>query len=349
MPFVPEWAPNVHPLLVHFPIALSFVAALADAGALLSRRRALRQGAVGLYALAALGALAAFLTGRQAVDTIEPPPHAVSTLNAHADLALYTVWALGLYALLRIGLEAWDRRNRLAVHLPVALLGLGGVLLVWQTAEHGAALVFAHGVGVQATASGDVSHAPSVAPEAPGVVLTMTPVGGWSWQPTPGQRLPSDVSVLEGDRAAIHPLPAGSDSLFAFHLASGPLMLVAGEPVTGVQIETVLDLSGFDGTVALIHHVQDAVHYDFLAFDGARVVQGRRSGDRELVFEQAPVTLPGVVRLRATAQGTHFYGYVDGRSVVHGHGDAPETGRAGLRFEGSGTVRLGSLILTPIE
>jgi uncharacterized membrane protein len=40
MNLVPEWAPNVHPLVVHFPIALVIAAALADALALAVRRRA---------------------------------------------------------------------------------------------------------------------------------------------------------------------------------------------------------------------------------------------------------------------------------------------------------------------
>lgn len=50
MNLVPEWAPNVHPLIVHFPIALLFAAVLVDAAALAVRRRypGVRYAAVGL-------------------------------------------------------------------------------------------------------------------------------------------------------------------------------------------------------------------------------------------------------------------------------------------------------------
>ena len=353
MQLIPEWASNVHPLLVHFPIALSFAAALADTAALVTRRRALRLGAAGLYSLAALGVLAAFLTGRQAADTVEVPAQAVSTLTTHVDLALYTVWALGLYVLLRIGLAVWDQCGRLAVHLPAALLGIGGVVLVWQTAEHGAELVFAHGIGVRAEATAgdplDGSTAPDAAEDGAANTLSVTPDGGWTWRPTPGQSLPPEFDVLEGSRDNLHSAGAPGDSLASYHLEGGPVMLVAGEPRSGVQVEAVLDLSGFEGSAALVHHVRDAERYDFLAFDGTEVVQGRRAGDGQTVFGRGAVSPSDAFRVRVTAHGTHFYGYVDGRTVVHGHGSAPEAGRAGLRLEGSGTVRIGRIAVTPTE
>ena len=47
MTFIPDWAPNVHPMLVHFPIALLCVAVLLDAVALAMRKQAgLRLAAV---------------------------------------------------------------------------------------------------------------------------------------------------------------------------------------------------------------------------------------------------------------------------------------------------------------
>ena len=72
---VPDWAPNVHPLVVHFPVALLAVAAFVDAVALAVRRRHpwVRASAVGLYALGALGTAAAFLTGRERLGLGGPP------------------------------------------------------------------------------------------------------------------------------------------------------------------------------------------------------------------------------------------------------------------------------------
>ena len=101
---LPDWVPNVHPLVVHFPIALLLVAALVDAIALAVRKTHpwVQTSAVGLYALGALGAAAAFLTGRDASDEVDLPAQALTTLNAHADWALYLVWFAGLYALVRV-------------------------------------------------------------------------------------------------------------------------------------------------------------------------------------------------------------------------------------------------------
>ena len=36
---LPEWLPNVHPLVVHFPIALLIVALVADVVAVMWRRQ----------------------------------------------------------------------------------------------------------------------------------------------------------------------------------------------------------------------------------------------------------------------------------------------------------------------
>ena len=50
MNLVPDWAPNIHPLLVHFPIALLSTAAAADVvGWAFQRNKPLRQFATLLY------------------------------------------------------------------------------------------------------------------------------------------------------------------------------------------------------------------------------------------------------------------------------------------------------------
>ena len=55
MNIIPEWAPHVHPLLVHFPIALLITAAVLDLFALLLKHERLRFAAVLVYVLGALG------------------------------------------------------------------------------------------------------------------------------------------------------------------------------------------------------------------------------------------------------------------------------------------------------
>lgn len=345
---LPSWAPGWHPLVVHFPVALVVVAFVADGVAVALRRRDVAAGATALHVLAALGALGAFWTGQRASESADVPVAAVTTLTAHADMALYTVWWLGLYAMLRIGVGLYVPAIRPALFAPLAVLGLGGVILVAQTAERGGTLVYAHGVGVQPQ---EPASSRSVGSTATPDGLWHDADGGWTWNPVPGQPLPSGLVVIEGEAAALHAVPPGApgDSLVAFHLGGGTLLFVGGTPNAGVRIDAALDLSGFEGTVALVHHVQDAANYDFLSFSSEQTVLGRRQGAREIVFGRAAATPSSAFQTRVTAQGTHFYGHVNERAPIHGHGAAPAAGRAGLRLEGTGTVRVGRMSVTPIR
>ena len=340
---LPEWAPNVHPLVVHFPIALVVVAALADAVALVVRRRAYRVAAAALYAAAAVGAIAAYVTGNAAGESVLVEGGAVGALNAHADAARWAAWGLGAYGLLRLAVAVWDRRGRLALHLGLAALGLVGVGFVWVTAERGARLVFEYGVGVRAAERGVEAERTASSPGG----FTGTPGGGWRWEPAPGAGLPAAFDVLEGDAEALH-VTAEGDSVVVLHLDRGPVLLVAGEPAAGTQLDARLDASGFDGSVRLVHHLRDPECYDYLGLESGDAVQGRVAEGGETVFDRGAVTARGPVRLRVVGLGTHFRGYADGAMVTHGHGDAAPAGRAGLRLDGSGRLRLYDLEMTPL-
>lgn len=327
---LPDWAPNVHPLVVHFPIALLLVAALVDAIALAVRKTHpwVRTSAVGLYALGALGAAAAFLTGRDASDEVDLPAQALTTLNAHADWALYLVWFAGLYALVRVVALRYDRERRLAVHLPLAALGLVGLFLVQQTAERGGQMVYQYGVAV-AAASGD-AHAG---------------MEGIDMSAPPDTSVAARLDVLAGAPAQ------GS----AFTVTSGqPTLALLPDTLGDLEVSATLDLSGFTGTAALVHHVQDAQTYDFLALDRpasgeVTLRQGRVEGGDETTLDSGSAPLDGPAEIKAYAVGTHFRGYLGGEQLTHPHADAAPPGRVGLRLDGRGTVRVLALSATPVE
>lgn len=146
--------PNLHPLVVHFPIALLVTALVFDLSALMSRtRRWLDHGATLLYCLAALGAAAAWFSGLRAADAMwSMPGPAQAALSEHQDLGLYTMAATGILAVFRL-FVAWlarhDAKTPMGLfRLAALLLAFAVVCLAGLTADHGGALVYRHGMGV---------------------------------------------------------------------------------------------------------------------------------------------------------------------------------------------------------
>ncbi len=146
--------PNLHPAVVHFPLALLVTALFFDLLALVSRgRRWLDHGATLLYCLAALGAAAAWLSGLKAADSMwSMPGPAQAALSEHQDLGLQTMAAAIVLTAFRL-FVAWlarkDQRTPLGLFRVIAIAAaLGVVFLAGVTADHGGALVYRHGMGV---------------------------------------------------------------------------------------------------------------------------------------------------------------------------------------------------------
>ena len=149
MQLIPAWAPNVHPMIVHFPIVLVMLAALAD---LIHVVRPGMRGpgalAPSLYMLGALASVSAYVSGRVAAATVFIPGMAHGLVDEHHNWALATMISFVVLATLRpvgrlVGLA--DTRTTRLVFLA---LGLAVLVLVQQTAERGARLVYEQGVGV---------------------------------------------------------------------------------------------------------------------------------------------------------------------------------------------------------
>ena len=152
MPFghlwLPEWAPNLHPVLVHFPIALLVTAVAVDFLAVCSRDGSFARRATGFYALGATCLLVTYLSGRDAAATVFTPGMAHATVQEHWAWALWTtVYFVALTGGRLLGRGRLSRGGR-GVRGLFLLAGTCGVLFLTITAERGARLVYQYGVGV---------------------------------------------------------------------------------------------------------------------------------------------------------------------------------------------------------
>jgi uncharacterized membrane protein len=149
MTLLADWAPAVHPLIVHFPIGWWVAAVLVDLYSLAFPRAAWADlGGAFLYPAAAAAALAAYLSGRQAAALALVPGMAHPIVQQHWNWALATTIAFGAVALSRVWSRTRGHSPRSAVRLALFGAALIALALLVQTGHRGARLVFEQGVGV---------------------------------------------------------------------------------------------------------------------------------------------------------------------------------------------------------
>jgi uncharacterized membrane protein len=349
--------PNLHPLLVHFPIAFWAGAIVLDLACMLLRRSAwLDRAAATLYAFGAAGAGAAYLAGRKAEDSLVAVPATVQPLiAAHADWAWWTLLTLSGAAAVRL-LVAWRGRTRdslgsQAARSVVLLCAVAGAVLVAGTADRGGALVYRHGVAVTPQASKPVAPEPPPPSPTEGH-LEQLANGVLHWTPGPSDLAalgsvltPASGSSAEGVRTVES---AVGDHGLALQV-SGPSLLVLPGSYDDVQVEATLDLSGLHGSAGLAHHVQSSGQADLFIVSsaGSAALIRRREGSEQVEAQAAEQMPSGVASLGVSAVGTHLKGLLDGRTVVHGHAPASPAGRVGLVLDGIGTVRVLDVTVTP--
>lgn len=146
---LPDWAPNLHPLIVHFPIAWLIGAVVVDLASLVRPRETWAEtAATSLYTAGAVAALGAYLSGRQAAAGVLTPGMAHPVVLEHWNWGLATTVYFTAVASVHLVVTLRGTRLRLRTRAGVAAAGLAGMLLIFQTAERGARLVYEHGLGV---------------------------------------------------------------------------------------------------------------------------------------------------------------------------------------------------------
>ncbi len=310
--------PNLHPLVVHFPIALALTA-LAFRLVLVIKPTLLKLewSATTLTILAGISGAVAWLAGKQAVKSLGSISMAAEKqLSRHADLAGITVLLLLAAAVLAIIHNLPQSRKKGPSRLTASsaffvLLLAAGFMTV--TADLGGSLVYRYGVAVK-PATTFATLAPAIKEVEATEDVIPQPIQDWD--------------------------PAQSAAV-SYTINGEGLILLPGV-FDDVAVTAVVDLKDFIGDVALVHHARATTDWEgFLLTqqNKAQLVQVAAGG--KTILKGTSLVFPHeTTELRTTAAQGHFKGLVDGDMVVHGHSPSGKPGRVGIYYSGQGTLKV---------
>ena len=138
----------LHPMFVHFPIALLFTSVLFDAAGAWFKRDSFRDGALWLLILGLLGGVAAAIAGTWAEEAAEKAGIAESMIETHETLAFVTLGIFGALLLGRLMMRNQLTQKTLVPYFLIAAIGLGTLS---ATGHYGGDLVYEQGAGVAIT------------------------------------------------------------------------------------------------------------------------------------------------------------------------------------------------------
>lgn len=342
---IPDWIPNIHPFVVHFPIALLVIAVLFDLARLAFKKQSwLHNTAVSLYTTGTIGLVAAFFSGREAVETVSITGDAIPVVTSHEDWALYTLIFFGIFTVTR--LLTWWKVLEKGWLLPAlifpALIGTG---MLWHTGELGAQLVYKHGVAVGAIDRLD-QQIEELEQRLAGFREEAGPEfredGSWTWRIGAGaDQVITDSFTIEGNdeiQASIGreegrthlELSANEETSYLF----------TGGDLSAVDGRAEVNLSDFEGEFLLIHHYTDSGNYQYIRISGTEFQQGQILNGSDNVLGTGQIEADGWSTFRVTASGRHFYGYQNGNTILHTHAEEMAQGKTGFAFAGSGNIKI---------
>lgn len=134
---------NIHPIFVHFPLALLSVGVIFDLLGYSLRKSSLANVGWWCFALGVVSAIITVITGLQAEATVSLSPEAHEVLEQHEHFQIYsTVVLTGLLIWRSIKRGGLPKPN--VVYLAIAVIAVGAILF---GAHYGGQLVYQYGVG----------------------------------------------------------------------------------------------------------------------------------------------------------------------------------------------------------
>lgn len=147
--------PSLHPMVVHFPIALLTSFLILDILSLILKSESLKTGATWMLYAGTIGTAIAVLAGFRAASAVghDEVVHAIMETHEHFGLALL---------LISVILSIWRilTRGKLKGTLHIIYLTLAIIMVVVMsfTADYGGLMVYTHGVGIKGMEKPDDSH-----------------------------------------------------------------------------------------------------------------------------------------------------------------------------------------------
>lgn len=343
MQLLPDWAPNIHPMVIHFPIVLLIVAVFFDVLCLFIKKVDwLGKSALILYLLGTISLITAFLTGRSASDGLEIPTQVIPVATDHADWAEITLWFFIVYTIIRLFVGLKFKPLKPAYFTTLILISFIGIYFLYQTADHGAKLVFGYGLG-----TGNIITAEIEAVEIPedltdyNSALILNKDGSWKFTSSPAavEVLKQKFEWVKNSVDELSPMFDQKNNALMFH-PSDEVMFIQKSDIKSIEMKTAVNIDDFNGELKLVHHYLDNDNYDFLRIQNSKIALGRKSKGQIRIFEEGNFSDKGWIEIKVVSDKTHFHGYIDNKMIVHGHGSEPETGSAGMLIDGSGSLLL---------
>jgi uncharacterized membrane protein len=137
--------PNVHPLLVHFPIALIFAAIACDLIGLITRHEEFVFAGTVVTVFAAVGAGATVLSGIFAEESVEHTPEIANLIEKHETLGFIFLGIVVFLVIYRLSLrrKLYGKAGWVSLMISVAaaaVVSMGGY--------YGGKMVYTYGAGV---------------------------------------------------------------------------------------------------------------------------------------------------------------------------------------------------------
>jgi uncharacterized membrane protein len=320
------------------------IAVLFDAARFVFKNESwLEKSVLALYSTGSLGLIAAFVSGRQAVDTVTVFGDAIPVVTSHEDWALYTMIYFLIFTAIRWFI--FVKKIEKGFLLPLfVVIGLGGSVMLWQTGELGSKLVYKHGVAVSETnrLQDRIEQLERDLASMRGDIMPVSEENGWIWRISPGAgQVIHDAFTIDSENE-IQAETAQSDGITHLKLNTDgyPVFLIYPGSYSAIDGRTEISLTDFEGEFKLIHHYQNPENYQYLRVTGQEMSQGQVINGSDNILGRGTIQTDEWLTIRVTASGAHFYGYSGGSTVVHTHADEMTAGDSGIFFKGTGSIRI---------